>query len=60
MTQPNGACREGFDLFSRYGRLYFFRRGILGDRWARKFVLLDTFGKGSTLRRVFKKEEPHD
>jgi len=39
------AGREGFDLFHKYGRYYFFRRGIFGDKWARKFVLQDTFGR---------------
>jgi hypothetical protein len=38
------ACREGFDLFNKYQRGNFFRRGIFGDKWARHYVLKDTFG----------------
>jgi hypothetical protein len=39
------SVREGFDLFSKFGRKYFFRRGLFGDKWARKYVLNDTFGR---------------
>ena len=39
------ASREGFNLFHKFGRQYFFRRGILGDKWARRYVLQDTFGR---------------
>lgn len=41
----DGGCREGFDLFNRYGRRHFFRRGLFGDQWARCHVLGDTFGE---------------
>ena len=37
--------REGFNLFHKFGRRHFFRRGILGDKWARSHVINDTFGK---------------
>mgnify|MGYP001572227738 CR=1 FL=1 len=37
------ASRENFNLISRYGRQNFFRKGILGDRWARENVVGDTF-----------------
>jgi len=40
-----GAVREGFNLFSKFGRYYFFRRGMFGDKWARQYVLQDTFGR---------------
>lgn len=40
-----GCGREGFNLFHRLGRRCFFKRGILGDPWARKYVLRDTFGR---------------
>jgi len=36
--------RDGFNLLNKYGRRNFFSRGILGDRWARRYVLKDTFG----------------
>jgi hypothetical protein len=39
------ASRQGFDLFHPYGRKAFFRSGILGDKWGRRYVLQDTFGK---------------
>lgn len=39
------ASREGFNLFHKYGKRNFFRRGILGDKWARRYVLRDTFGR---------------
>lgn len=38
------ASREGYDLFNKWGRRAFFRHGLFGDRWARKHVLIDTFG----------------
>lgn len=41
----SGPCRENFNLFKKYGIHNFFRRGIFGDKWARQFVLQDTFGK---------------
>lgn len=37
------ACREGFNLFNKYQRANFFRRGLFGDRWARENVFGDTF-----------------
>lgn len=37
--------REGFNLFSKWGRLYFFKRGLFGDKGARNYVLQDTFGR---------------
>ena len=37
--------REGFNLFSKTGRENFFRRGILGDKLARHYVIADTFGR---------------
>jgi hypothetical protein len=40
-----GSCREGFDLFNSFGRKHFFKRGLLGDKWARHYVLKDTLGK---------------
>lgn len=38
-------CREGFDLFNKGQRKNFFRKGIFGDKFARHYVLKDTFGK---------------
>lgn len=38
------ASREGFDLFRKIGRHHFFGRGLLGDKWARRYVVLDTLG----------------
>ena len=37
------AQRENFNLLSKTGRYYFFKRGWFGDKWSRKFVLQDTF-----------------
>lgn len=34
--------RESFNLRSKRGIKNFFRRGLFGDKWARKFVLYDT------------------
>jgi hypothetical protein len=39
------ADRQTFNLLNRYGRANFFRRGVLGDEWARRFVLGDTLGR---------------
>lgn len=39
------SSREGFNLFHKFGRKHFFRRGLFGDRWARDYVLRDTFGR---------------
>lgn len=38
-------CREGFNLFHKFGRRHFFKRGLFGDKWARMFVLKDTLGR---------------
>ena len=38
------ACREGFDLFTNFGRRAFFRPGLLGDKWNRHYAWIDTFG----------------
>ena len=38
------AYRENFDLFSKFGRRNFFKRGIFGDKWARVHVVTDTLG----------------
>lgn len=38
------ASRECFDIFSKYGRKNFFRPGMFGDKWARHYVIKDTFG----------------
>lgn len=37
--------RQNFNLFSRMGRRSFFGCGIFGDKWARGYVLQDTFGR---------------
>ena len=37
------ASREGFNLFNKYGFQNFFRRGVLGDKFARRLVIKDTF-----------------
>jgi hypothetical protein len=47
----DGACRESFDLFRKICRRYFSKRGLFGDKWARKFVIKDTLGH-------FKKRKP--
>ena len=37
--------REGFNLLHKFGRYHFFQRGLFGDKWARQYVLQDTFAK---------------
>jgi len=37
--------RENFNLLSKISRKHFFRRGLIGDKWAREYVLQDTFGR---------------
>lgn len=36
--------RQNFDLMKRIGRKNFFERGLFGDEWSRKFILIDTLG----------------
>ena len=36
-----GACREGYDLFHKYGRMHFRKNGW---KWAKQYVLQDTLG----------------
>lgn len=40
-----GASRQGYNLFTKIGRKNFFEVGIFGDKWARSYVLQDTFGR---------------
>ena len=38
----SGCGREAFNLRRKIGWKNFFRRGIFGDKWARKFIIHDT------------------
>ena len=46
--------RESFNLFTKYGRRNFFKRGILGDKLARKCALKDMISYiKHTIRKYF-------